>query len=239
MTARISPALSAAAAPGSAGDAGAVSEGLQEWLGELLPDLPVALAAGADPAGFLGVAIRLLAITPRIVPLNPGRKSAALALDYLVTVRLDDVRAAHAAVSEIAFAVLGDGAYELVIGSPTGELCAALGVAPCPGLVLRTELRRDAQVPLAPLVREAPRPSLEALVHARGRVVGPGNLPIAGALVTIAGTSRCCTTGPDGRFRFAIPAGQPATVTARARSREVSASLAPEVETILTLQMEA
>jgi hypothetical protein len=216
-----------------------VSGNLQEWLGELLPDVPVTLAVGADPAGFSGIAIRLLAIAPRVVPLNPGRRSAALALDYLVTVQLDDARAAHAAVSEIAFAVLDGGAYELVADRSAGEWCTALGMTPSPGLVLRTELRRDTRVPLAPLVREAPRPSLEPLVHARGRVVGPGNMPIAGALVTIAGTSRCSTTGPDGRFRFAIPAGQPATVTARARSREVSASLAPETETILTLQMEA
>lgn len=223
----------------TAHDAGAASLALQEWIGAILPDLPVMASAGLAPEGYSGAVIHLIGIAPRVVPLSPGSKSAALAVDYLVTVSLGDAIAAHAAVSEIAFAALAGDTYEIVVDRHMAELGAAIGLPAAPGLILRTELRRDARVQLAPLVREAPRPNLEPLVQARGRVVGPGNVPIPGALVTIEGSSRSCTTGPDGRFRFAIPAGQPATVTARARSREVSASLAPETETILTLQMEA
>jgi hypothetical protein len=173
-----------------------------------------------------------------VVPLSPGHKVAAIALDYLITVHLADPIAAHAAVSELAFAAAEDDLYEIVTGLSVYELCRSIGAEPAPGLILRAELRRDKRLPRAPLVREAPQPQLEPLVQARGRVVGPGSLPIAGALVSIEGTSRCCTTGSDGRFHFAVPAGQPATVTARSRSRAISASLAPETETILTLQME-
>lgn len=235
-----SAAFSAAtAAEGGPGDAGEAGLALQEWLGSIAPGIPVSLAIGPTSDANRGIAIRLVEVAPRVVPLSPGHRSSAIALDYLVTVGIEDAQQAHAALAEIAFAALDSGSFELVAGRSVAELCAASGIALVPGLVLRTELRRDVPVRLAPLVREAPKPSLEPLVQARGRVVGPGNFPIAGALVTIAGSSRCCTTGPDGRFRFAIPAGQPATVTARARSREVSASLAPETETILTLQLEA
>jgi len=227
------------AAQGGPGDAREASLALQEWLGLIAPGVPVGLATGPASDADHGIAIRLVEVAPRVVPLSPGHRSSAIALDYLVTVGIEDARLAHAALAEIAFAAQDSASYEIVTGRHVAELCATSGIALVPGLVLRTELRRDVPVRLAPLVREAPKPNLEPLVQARGRVVGPGNVPIAGALVTIAGSSRCCTTGPDGRFRFAIPAGQPATVTARARSREVSASLAPETETIPTLQLRA
>lgn len=235
-----SAAISAArTALGGPGDAGAAGAALQDWLGAIVPGVPVSLATAAAGDGEEGIAIRLIEVTPRIVPLSPQHKSSALALDYLVTVGIRDAQEAQAALVEIAFAAQESGDYEIVAGRQVAELCRASGIPLVPGVVLRAELRRDTPVRLAPLVREAPRPSLEPLVQARGRVVGPGNFPIAGALVTIAGSARTCTTGPDGRFRFAIPAGQPATVTARARSREVTSSLAPETETILTLQLEA
>lgn len=235
---RNSPSIAAIRATGGGGDGGTVSTSLRDWIRGIAPQIKAFIAGSAAGAEPEGIAIRLVGMVPRVVPLSPGRRSAALALDYLITAHLADPIAEHAAISEIAFAALDSSDFVLLPDCPVADLCASFAIPAAPGLVLRTELRRDVRLPQAPLVREPPVPQVEPLVQAHGRVVGPGNVPIPGALVTIAGSSSS-TTGPDGRFRFAIPAGQSATVTARARSREATASLTPETETILTLQMEA
>jgi hypothetical protein len=169
----------------------------------------------------------------------PGRNSKVLALDYLVTINLDDPLAEQSLAAELAFAALGRGEIELVSAISATALCHSLGLPPAAGLVIRTELRRDATLASAPLVRHPPITQLEPLSQAEGVVVGPGGIPIANALVLLKGSNRSVTTGPDGRFCFAIPAGSPAKVTARARMREVSALLNSGATTVLNLPLEA
>jgi Carboxypeptidase regulatory-like domain len=231
-------ALTAAAA-----NAADVTAGLIDWIAEAVagsaPGVAVAVVGSDDVAAPSGVSVRLIGLEPRVVPTAPGRDSKVLALDYLITFNLDDALAEHGLVTELAFAALARCDFELVGSVNAAAVCQSLGLAPAQGLVIRTELRRDAVLPVAPLVRHPPITQLEPLAQAEGLVVGPGGIPISNALVMLKGSNRSATTGPDGRFCFAIPAGTPAKVTARARMREVSASLNEGATTVLKLPMEA
>jgi hypothetical protein len=215
-------------------DAGAVTTGLMRWIEDRLPGEKVVAESNEG-----GVSIHLAGLAPRIVPHHPLRKSAVLALDYLIAARQSDPLEAHRAVGELAFAALDHDEYQLVGDASVAEISQRLGMAPAPGIVIRVELRREAVRPSAPLVRHPPLTRLEPLDEITGLVVGPGGTPIANALVLLTGSNRSVTTGPDGRFRFAIPAGSPAQVTARARSRKVLASLDPGSTNIISLPMEA
>jgi Carboxypeptidase regulatory-like domain len=206
--------------------AGAVTEHLVGWASGLLPQIPATAISSTQPVVPDGIAIQLIGVSPRTVPAVAGVRSSALALDYRIHARLADPLAEHQALSDLAFAAVENEAFEFIMADSAG-------------LVLRAEVRRDAMLPTAPLVRHPPIANLTPLAQAQGQVLGPEGQPIANAVVTMAGTNRSATTGRDGRFSFAIPAGTPAKITARARSREVSASLDPDTTTILTLPMEA
>ena len=232
--------------------AGQITQELVAWVTQHLPDMRVSATSlggdahvAADSANATadghasGVDIRLVGAAPRVTPITAGRKRAALALDYLLTVRLPDPLAEHRVISDLAFAALDSGDLELVTDHSVAEICRAHGLPPQSGLLLRTEARQERVLPQAPLVRFPANTSLTPLVQAEGVVTGPDNVPIPGALVTLAGSNRSMITGPDGRFHFAIPDGSPAQVTARAKSREVTGPLVSGPANAFPLPMEA
>ena len=236
----MSASLSAQSAPGAADASAAdVTASLLDWMTQAASGTPIAVVGSGAGQAANGISIRLAGLAPRVVPPVPGRNSKVLALDYLVTIILDDPLAEQALAADLAFAALARSEVELVSEISSATLCRSLGLPPAQGLVIRTELRRDAVMPSAPLVRHPPITQLEPLSQAEGVVVGPGGIPIANALVMLKGSNRSVTTGPDGRFCFAIPAGTPAKVTARARMREVSASLNTGATNVLNLPLEA
>ena len=162
-----------------------------------------------------------------------------MTLDYLITVNLDDPIDEHSAVAELAFAAIESSDLEIATDCSVSDACQAIGLTPSAGLVLRTEARREYALQRAPLVRELPIVSVGGLAQAEGTIIGPNHIPIAGAIVTLDGSNRQVTTGPDGRFRFAVPEGTRPQITARARSREVTSKLTPNSPSLIPLPMEA
>ena len=220
-------------------EANIVTEELIAWITLQVPKFNVAATAVGRPREGPGIALALLRAVPRVAPLSFERKRAVLALDYLVTINLNDPIDEHSAVADLTFAALEAPELEIAIDYPVSEACRAIGLPPSAGLVLRTEARREQILARAPLVRELPIVSVGGLVQAEGTVVGPNNIPIAGAIVTLDGSNRQVTTGPDGRFRFAVPEGTKPHITARARSRQITSKLIPNTPSLISLPMEA
>ena len=135
--------------------AGEVTRHLVDWVTSVVPGAPVTVSSLSDEAADRGIEIRLIAAIPRVVPLRPGHRTVALALDYLVTVRLEDPFAEHEAVSNLAFAAQGAPGFELGTDRSVGELCRAIGLVPRAGIQLRTEARRNE-------VLEDVRPTVQA-----------------------------------------------------------------------------
>lgn len=229
--------------------AGEVTQELVAWVSQQLPDMRVSAislgqnskdaSAQGGAVDAIGIDVRLIAAAPRVTPLIAGRKRAAIALDYLVTFRLAELHAEHRAMSDLAFAALAAPDIELVADYSIAEICRVNGLAPQTALLLRAEARQDHMLPHAPLVRHPPNVQLAPLAQAEGIVTGPGDIPIPGALVTLADSNLSAITGLDGRFHFAIPEGSPAQVTARAKSREVTGPLNPGPVNVFPLPMEA
>jgi len=225
--------------------AGEVTQELVAWIAQQLPDMRVsAVSLGQDAKdaqdGAVGaIDVRLIAAAPRMSPLIAGRKRAAIALDYLVTFRLAELYAEHRAMSDLAFAALEAPDIELVADQSIAEVCRINGLAPQSALMLRAEARRDRALPRAPLVRHPPNVQLARLAQAEGVVTGPDDIPIPGALVTLADSNLSAITGLDGRFHFAIPEGSPAQATARAKSHGVTGPLNPGPLNVFPLPMEA
>lgn len=216
-----------------------VTQGLVDWVRRQNPDIRV----DAQPIGREtdqdGIDIRLIGLTPRFEPRQRDRIEHSVALDYLVAVRFADPLAEHRSLAEIAFAAMETAGYEIVADRSAADACAAIGLRPSAGIVLRAQARLSRELPRAPLVREPAITRLVPLGHVEGVVVGPGNIPIAGAFITLEGDARAAVTGPDGRFRFATPAGTPVHITARARSTEAAVSAEPGDPAVIQLPLEA
>ena len=72
-----------------------------------------------------------------------------------------------------------------------------------------------------------------------GIVLGPGDVPVPGAVVILGDGDRSAVTGPDGRFRFASPAGAPVRVAARAHGRANSTAATAGEPAVITLPLGA
>lgn len=219
--------------------AGEVTQEIVGWIADLAEGVSVSAAAMSQEPAPEGIEVRLIGGNPRAVPRAPGRKSAVLALDYLVTLRFADPITEHKLWSDLAFAAIDTDLVELATDRAVDEVCRALGLKPGCALLLRAEARHDVVLPRAPLVRHPPLTTVGELYEAEGIVAGPDGTPISGALVILDGSNRTALTGADGRFRFAVPAGSTATASARSRAREVTAPLEAGAPTTLTLPMEA
>lgn len=201
--------------------ANSVTAGLADWVRSLLPGVP----ATARPLGARertsGVDIRLLRATPR-----PAARIAAppviLDLDYLITVQMADAAAEQNALVELMFAAVERHESEIVTDQGIAELCTSLGIPVAAGFVLRTPLVRASTRHAAKRVRTPLVVHTAAMGVIEGRVVGPQDIPIAGAVITASGLSNTARSDHDGHFRLV---GMPSTtagvaLTARARGTE-------------------
>ncbi|HUO90322.1 MAG TPA: carboxypeptidase-like regulatory domain-containing protein [Rhizomicrobium sp.] len=194
---------------------------LVDWIRSILPDVPtVARPLGARERAS-GVDVRLMRAAPRAAA-RTAEPPSILDLDYLVTVQMPDAAAEQNALVELLFAAAARHDSEVVTDQSVAELCATLGIPVATGFVLRTPLVR------IPARRPARRVRVPLVVHSadmgviEGRVLGPNDVPIAGAVIVAAGLGNTARSGHDGRFRLV---GMPATragvpLTARARGAE-------------------
>jgi len=132
------------------------------------------LADGGSPDGPIRLRVRHL-----VVPAGP----------------LPDV---VAVLDRIILAAAGDDRYRPVFEPVPGHIWSTTGVTPRPALVLDVPVQVTRPVATAPRVREELSVHL-APVHAiRGRVVGPGAVPLPG--ITVTGAGRTTHTDPRGEF---------------------------------------
>lgn len=222
----------------TSGDAAEISRGLIAWLGAGQSGTRVAAGAvGREPADE-GIDVFLLGTAPRNEPRAVGHVRYTLGLDYFVAVRSADAIAEHRLLTDIAFDMLGQPGCEPLADPSPAEACRALGIAPRAGLVLRIEARREQALPRAPMVREVVS-QFTPMGLAEGTVTGPGGVPIANAIITVAGGDRSATTDARGRFSLALPGDRPATATVRARGHEATAQLVPGKPATIPINLEA
>lgn len=218
----ISSLVADAAAPSDATAGGGV---LAVAFGPPGPDGGPAAQAGRAPRG---INLHLLSVAPseRAPARLERRTELRLALRYLAT-SWAEVRAdADALLCALAIRLLGrgadgpDGRSEVVVETapPPLEVLAALGVPPRPALSIslsldHVEIAAARPRVVQPVVRSGPAAAL------RGRLLGPGEVPIAAAQVELPSLGRSAETDPAGYFQIVgVPAElQDRVVRVRAR----------------------
>jgi hypothetical protein len=198
---------------------------LIDWAEQVLGGTTVHIGApGLAPAG---VCLYLFEMSPEPVPRGARHSRLQVGLRYLVTVGGEDVNDAHQKLSLLAFAAMEEPRFELEREARPPEFWLALGAPLQPCLVVRTVMTRE--VPQQP-VKTVRKMVLETIVatQLRGAVRGPGDVPIAGALVELRGLDLFSQTDPDGRFSFSlVPETNPPTILRiRAKGQEYLVDMA-------------
>jgi hypothetical protein len=181
-----------------------VDQRLKAWVGEVAGDMPVSFATPDRSTRGPGVSLYLLELGSAPPARSVRRVPLQFSVCYLVTVDAETPERAHQLLGELVFAALETPGFEVELSSTPVELWTALGIPPRPAFRLRLPVRRERAEPNVRRVRfplvthTVPN---EALL---GRVVGPGDVPIPGALVELPALKLSTQTDARGCFRFPL-----------------------------------
>jgi hypothetical protein len=198
-----------------------------QWIRAALgPDVQVVVGTIADapPSSGTSVTLMLLHIAPAPRPrTTAGIQPLLLRARYLVTIAAPDRAAERQALAELAFAAGPSTEVELEATAPGPELWQSLGVRVRPALCVSVLLQRERLRRPVPRVRQ---PLITRFSPSRplvGVVVGPGDAPIAGALVEVEGLAQSTYSNHRGEFAFrSVPAAEPLpTLVVRAKGTSV------------------
>ena len=199
-----------------------VDRRLREWVTSTLEGVDVSLdLPGAKVKGpTVGLYLFELCRTPPAR--TTKRPPLQLSLRYLVTAQEARPEASHRLLGELMLAAMQDAELEVESEPVPLAFWTAFGTPPRPAFVLRVNLRVERDEPTAPLVRKPIRVDTAPLSGLEGLVLGPGDTPLAGAVVELPELRRLTETDHKGRFSFAsVPSGRCA-LRVRAKGRETT-----------------
>lgn len=189
-----------------------------DWARRVVPDVPVAIAPPPSSDAGTGVRISLLSVAPVPAARGSKRPPLQLALRYLVTTNADDEADAHRWLGVLAFDAMETREWSVESEPPSIEVWRAFEIAPRPAIVVRVPLKLQRHDREAPLVRKPLVVDMHATTALAGTVVGPGDIPIAGATLEIPSLQLIARTGADGAFRFPqLPAASSIALIVRAK----------------------
>lgn len=205
-----------------------IDKKLQEWVGSVLEDAPVSFEAPRKQREGAGVNLYLLELSDAPPPRGRYRTPLQVNLRYLVTAWATDPQQEHRLLGELVFAAYEREGMEVDFKVPHG-LWTALDLPPRPAFILEMPLRRERPEPHAPRVRQPLVTQMAPSIALTGQVLGPGDLPIAGALVELPGHDLRTEADPDGRFRFprVLADTRPRIIRVRAKGEVRSFTVSP------------
>lgn len=181
-----------------------VDQRLKTWVSEVAGDMPVSFAAPDRSLREHGVSLYLLELGSAPPARSVRRVPLQFSVCYLLTVSAETPERAHQLLGELVFAALEAPEFEADLTPISLELWTALGVPPQPAFRLRLPVRRERA---EPNIRRVRFPLVTHTVPNEvllGRVVGPGDVPIPGALVDLPSLKLSTRTDARGSFRFPL-----------------------------------
>jgi hypothetical protein len=201
---------------------------LLDWLKGETPKAAVSLAAppatADDGKPTVSCYLLELAASPAArQQMQDGPGPQQLALRYLVSVSAAAPVDAHRVLGALVFAAMDRPGCEVDLAPLSPGLWQAFGVAPRPAFMLQVPLRRARPAPAIGIVRHPIVIRESSLRPLTGRVLGPGDIPLANARLVIPSLRLATRSDAAGRFAFPpIPSAPlPGELVVTARGREL------------------
>lgn len=199
---------------------------LEAWLAGLVSPAHVSLEPPRAAHEGSGIGAYLLALAP-CPPLRGHLRSPRQAmLRYLVTAWAASPADAHGLLERVLLAALERTDLEVDLQALDGATWLALGASPQASFVLAVPVRH-------PLPQEVDKPVRQPVIieprpigSLRGVLLGPGEVPLAGAEVVLASLPRRSLTDAGGRFELVgVPLDErPHQLEVHARGRTYAAT---------------
>jgi hypothetical protein len=180
---------------------------LKDWAGKILPDTSIDLAAPQEAATGQGVSLYLISLESKPPTYENTRQAWQIGLNYLVTTWAGDPETAHRLLGELVFAALENTEFEIELGKLPADTWTSYRLVPRPYFVIKFPVRKPRQGPVAKYVTQPLSVKEAALTKLYGQVLGPGDVPLSGAQVTIPALRLVHYTDPKGRFILPLVPG--------------------------------
>jgi hypothetical protein len=188
------------------------------WARATVPDAAVKIAPPPADGAEAGVRIHLLSVQPVAAMRGMKRAPLELALRYLVTTSSAHETDAHRWLGALMFGALDVAEWQVERNPTPIELWRAFGVAPRPAFIVSVPVRLERPEKEVPLVRRPPVVRTTPVGELAGVIVGPEDVPIAGATIEIPSLQLNTQTNHDGAFRFpTVPATSAVSLVVRAK----------------------
>ncbi len=206
-------------------------EEVMRWAREVLPDAEPRLTAPAQQGDGSRVHLYLTEMRPAPPVRQDRRPPLRVGLSYLVAVISEDTAEAHNWLGRLLFAAMADRRFEVDLKSLTMEAWRAFGLMPQPAFLLRFPFSLD-RPQQERLVTEPPTVRPVSAMSFNGVLVGPRDLPIAGACITLTELGINTVTDSRGRFGFAVvpPGSKPRRLRVQARGRDAATLSVPPTD---------
>lgn len=216
---------------------------LQEWLKATVPKTAVSFTVPPAEAGEKPmISCYLLALAtapPTRATTNGSPAPQQFALRYLVSVSAAVPEDAHRILGPLVFAAMDRPGCEVELDMLPADLWLALGVVPRPAFMLRVPLRLARPEPTAGIVLHPIVINKSPLRPLAGRLVGPGEVPLAGARLELPSLNLATRSDHRGHFTFppipSDPLPKELVITARGRVLRVAPSQHLGDDHILTI----
>jgi len=194
---------------------------LEAWLADLVSPAGVSFEPPHLSQEGTGVGLYLLALAPCPPLRGQFRPPRQAILRYLVTAWDASAAGAHRLLEQVLLAALDRTDLDVELQPLDGATWLALGARPQASFVLAVPVRHLLADPPARPVMHSPIVEPTPMGPLRGVLLGPGELPLAGAEVVLASPRRRARSGPGGHFELAgVPLdGRPHQLEVHARGR--------------------
>lgn len=184
-----------------------VDNRLEKWVQGILGEIDVSFEApgGSQTSRVVGVYLIEVLQVPQGVG-GSRKPPLKFELRYLITTWSPQPKEAHRALGQILVAACESAEFEVDLEALPPMFWTAFQTPPRPGFVIRYPVFHEVAEEKAPPVTEPPALSTSPVEILAGRVLGPGDVPLAGARVELAELNLRATTNSSGEFSLgAVP----------------------------------
>lgn len=214
-----------------------ICEQLQTWVQNAVDAGTVSFEPPGAATGPRGVSCYLLEIAED-PPLRGVRDAPLqLACHFLITCRAPAPLDANRLLGELIFAAMQQTDYRVLLQPAPAELWLAFAAPPRPSFVLRVPAQLARPQTPAPRVRKPIDVEGAPLTQLTGVLLGPEEIPLAGARIEMPALQRVARTDAHGRFRITGVAAEPRIkhlrISAKGETREVTVTQPADDEPIV------
>jgi len=204
-----------------------IDKSLRDWVESTLGTVTLSFDRPNDSRTGRGVNLYLLELVDTPPLRSMKRPPLQLSLRYLVTTWADTAEEAHRLLGELVFAAMQHSPFEVELEALSAPLWRAFGVVPKPFFMLRVPLRKEQPEPASKLVRKPLVINTMRATQLQGVVLGPGDVPLAGAWVELPSLQYSTYTDAKGWFCFSSVPVEPVKKTSyiRAKSSELNVTV--------------